>query len=263
VTQQEKQALWGELKNLGVKFDKHYRDYTTEDLRAALDKAQSIINRQKAEVEASITFPAPEFLPTPENSIPYAEPEPAAFPGVPAPQLALPPYQPPVREADEHAGVRQNQSELEALRTDPVTGFIWYQDEVRKPAYAKPRGRRKVTYQDPGVKEQTVTTGDGFTETFEMPGDEGYRQMEARITLPSYQVGIYRNPQFPFKIHVYDSKECFDYFEVIDFYGGNEALVPAGIKRVYVSSTLGFDIPSTIREIEAEYREKVLGKDRL
>ena len=170
--------------------------------------------------------------------------------GPPPPSLA------PILERDTMAGIRLNTHDEDTpLRTD-ADGVVWYQDEVRKPAIPKPRGRRVLKYTDPGVETRTVTNGKGVTETFELPGTQE-RQAEARITLPSYQVGIYRDPRFPFKIHEYNSLRGFDLFEIHDYYGGAD-LVPSDVKRIYVSNTLCYDIPTVVRAIKNEYRETVL-----
>ena len=58
----------------------------------------------------------------------------------------------PVRSIDENemAGQRLNtHTGDEPLRIDE-NGLVWYQEEVRKPAYPKPRGRRVLRYNDPG-----------------------------------------------------------------------------------------------------------------
>lgn len=239
MSQTEKKALWDELKDAGVTFQKHYRDYTTAELETAVDhlrERQEELRARSGPAE-TISFPK-ELSGTPEH---------------------VRNTHPPLRsERDEVAGLRLNtQSEEEPIRVDEQ-GLVWYQDEVRKPSMPKPRGRRVLRYVDPGVRTGQVQNGE-FNETFEMPGSES-RQAEARITLPSYQVGIYRDPRFPFKIHVYNESRGFDLFEVQDFYGGAE-LVPAAIKRIYVSSTLCYDIRTTIREIEAEARELRLKKE--
>ena len=170
----------------------------------------------------------------------------------PEPQLPAP------AAPDELAGLRQNtHGDDEPHRVDPATGFLWYRDEVRKAAFPKPRGRRVQKYNDPGTKMMTVKAGE-YTESFEMPGDQN-RVSEVRITLPSYQVGLYRNPTFPFRIHVYNNNEGFDLEDVQNYYGGAE-LVPADIKRKYVENVLCYDTRTTIRAIETEYRERVLGK---
>jgi hypothetical protein len=226
MSQAEKAALWRELKARGVEFPLHYREYSQTQLEETLDKLLD------------------------------ADPEPAAQPAppAPAPQLGL-----PRREPDQVAGLRVNtHAEDEPLRVDE-NGLVWYQDEVRKAAFPKPRGRRVLDYIDPGVRTETAQTGNGYTETFEMPGDQA-RPSQVKITLPSHQVGIYKDPNMPFKIHVYQDNRGFDLFEVRDFYGGHD-LIPEDIKTVYVGQSLCYDIRTTRRAIEAEYREKLLKKE--
>lgn len=160
------------------------------------------------------------------------------------------------------AGVRQNSKENdEPIRTDEQ-GRVWYQEEVLKPAFPKPRGRRVLKYMEAGVREQTVKNGD-YTETFEVSGDPANAvQAEVKITLPSYQVGIYKDPRFPFKVVTYNGNEGFDLDDVQLFYGGAE-LVPNGVKRKYVENVLCYDIRSTVRAINEEYRQQQLaGKIR-
>jgi hypothetical protein len=150
-------------------------------------------------------------------------------------------------------GQRLNtKAEDEPIRVDEQ-GRIWYQEEVRKPAYPKPRGRRVLKYLDSGVKTETVQNGE-YVETFEVAGVGEARPAEIKITLPSYQVGIYKDPRFPFKIHTYDGRSGFDLFEVQKYYGGSE-LVPPSIKRVYIENDLCYEIRSTIQTIQAEHRQ--------
>lgn len=227
MSQTEKAAYYAALKNAGVKFDKHYREYSTEELEAAW----LALNEGRSKV--------PD---TAEE----------------APRIQLP--LPPQPERDEVAGLRVNShSGDEPLRVEP-SGRIVYQDEVKKSAFPKPRGRRVLEYVDPGVKKVEIRSGE-YIESFEMPGDDT-RRAQARITLPSYQTGIYKEPNMPFKIHEYNGARGFDLFDVQGFYGGAD-LVPADIKRTYVSNDLCYDIRTTIRAIEAEYRDRVLQKGSL
>ena len=222
MTQTRKKELWDALKNEGVVFDLHYREYTI----AQLQKMYNDRLRESQPVDDRIRE---AMRPALANSVP---------------------------ERDVMAGLRLNtHANDQPLRTD-ADGTIWYQDEVRKPAIPKPRGRRVLKYTDTGVETRTFTNGRGVTETFEMPGTEA-RQSEARITLPSYQVGIFRDPRYPFKIHEYNDQRGFDLFEVEDFYGGPE-LVPSDVKRIYVSNTLCYDIRTVVRAIQSEYRDSVL-----
>lgn len=236
MSQAEKAALWRELKERGVEFPLHYREYSQTQLEETLDRLN---------VEQGVDPATQQAPPAPAQQ--------AAAPQ-PRPQLNL-----PQRAPDQIAGLRLNtHAEDEPLRVDEY-GLIWYQDEVRKAAFPKPRGRRVLDYVDPGVRTVTAQTGNGYTETFEMPGDQS-RPSQVKITLPSHQVGIYKDPNMPFKIHVYNDNRGFDLFEVRDFYGGAD-LVPEDIKTVYVGQSLCYDIRTTRRAIEAEYREKLLKKE--
>ena len=247
MSQTEKAAYFKALKAAGVTFDRHYREYSTEELKAAYDK-----------LEQADALPEPPLPPIPqaETTITDVEldAEAAQFYGLPAPDTSRVPRK--AADPQEMAGQRQNsQPEEEPIRVDEF-GRLWYQEEVRKPAYPKPRGRRVLTYVDTGTKQQSIKVGD-YVETFEVAGDEVARVSEVKITLPSYQVGVYKDPRFPFKVHTYNGLEGFDLFGVRDYYGGAE-LVPADIKRVYVENVLCYDIRTTVRAIQDEYRELVL-----
>lgn len=222
MSQSEKAFYFQALKEAGVEFDKHYREYKTAELKQAYDKLP------EAAVYTDPTLPVPQ---RPAAAAPVAP-----------------------RDPNEMAGQRLNtKDELEPIRTDEL-GRIWYQEEVLKPAYPKPRGRRVLKYSDPGAVEKTVTNG-LYTETFEVAGDpSNARPAEVKITLPSYQVGIYKDPRFPFKVFTYNGQQGFSLFEVRDYFGGSE-LVPAEIKRVYVENALCYDIRTTVRAIEAAYRQ--------
>jgi hypothetical protein len=233
------------LKNAGIPLEKPYREYKLDELREAHDLAVE---------QGVVPEPTPEELAQLEQRAraPRKKAAPAPPPADPAPQI-------PVKQADpnELPGQRVNtKPDEEPIRIDEQ-GRIWLQEEVRKPAYPKPRGRRVLRYMDPGVKKQTVKVGE-YTETFEVAGDpQNATPSEVKITLPSYQVGTYRDRRFPFKIHTYNGNQGFDFFEVGEFYGGTE-LVPPGVKRMYVENVLCYDMRSVIRAIESEYRQRQL-----
>jgi hypothetical protein len=244
MSQQDKGRYYRALKTAGVPFSKHYREYTLDELTAAY-----------AQLEAAGQAP-PLDPPQPQGGgpAPTVDPEAAAFFGFNAPAPVAPVA---AKNPNEMAGARLNtKDELEPIRTDPETGNIWFQEEVLKPAFPKPRGRRVLRYKETGVREETVGNGK-YTETFEVAGDEIAREAEVKITLPSYQVGIYLRPQFPFKIVCYNGNEGFDLFEVQKFFGGAE-LVPEEVKRKYVENVLCYDIRTVVRAIETEYRAGVL-----
>lgn len=235
MSQTEKAGYFRALKAAGIPFDKHYREYTTTELKAAYDKLDEGLKQQ-----------APPD-PGPTDGSDYVEdPPPSEFFGL---QREAPVAQ---RDPEEMAGARQNSlPEDEPIRTDE-NGRVWYQEEVAKPSYPKPRGRRVLKYQDSGVEEQQVKVGD-YIETFEVAGRGAPRESEVRITLPSYQVGIFKDPRFPFRVHTYNGREGFDLFEVQNYYGGAE-LVPAECKRIYIENVLCYDIRTVVRAIETEYR---------
>lgn len=229
MSQSEKAAYYNAVKAAGVPLTKHYREYSTAELKEAwarLDEAGA----------------AP-----PINLEPRPQAREVARTNTPSAPVAP-------RDPNELAGQRLNtHDELTPIRTDPETGFIWYQEEVRKPAAPKPRGRRVLKYDDPGVKKVQVVNGE-YTEEIEVGGDR-LVPSEAKITLPSYQVGIYVDPRFPrFKIHTYNGMSGFNLFDVEKYYGGSE-LVPEECKRIYISNDLCYDIRSVVRAINTEFRQ--------
>ncbi len=165
------------------------------------------------------------------------------------------------RDPNEMAGMRQNtHNPDEPIRIDPTTGYEWFQEEVLKSAFAKPRGRRVLKYSDSGYKKETAVGEDGMTETFEVPGDAKVAS-EVKITLPSYQVGIYRQPGQPFKIITYNGQNGFDREDIENYYGGRD-MVPEDVKQIYISNVLCYDIRTTVRNIETANRQLMLaGKE--
>lgn len=289
--QQEKSALFQELKEAGVQFSKHYRNYTEQELADAVAKLRA--GRAEAE-SAPLPAPAPA---TPNDGFgdePSFDPtfgmneeglEGEIQDVAPAHDITSPNGQPeqqhvramapgtvlqtmsgqydlsnvPVRPADpnELPGQRQNTGNAEQpIRVDPETGHVWFQEEMRKPAYPKPRARRVVEYMDSGVKEQALV-GRDFSERFEVAGDGQGVPAQVKVTLPSYQVGVFQDPRMPFKTHTYNGVQGFDFSEVCNFYGGSD-MVPPSVKRMYVANVLCFDIRTTVRAIQDEYRERVL-----
>lgn len=241
MSQSTRAELYQTLKGAGVGFDKPYNQLKTDELQAAYDELVSIPLPKQVSPQAA--GPPPAELDTQQHG---------SMGGQPVPRQE--------RKVDEMAGERLNtKDEMEPIRTDEA-GRIWYQEEVRKPSFAKPRGRRVLKYIDQGVKTETAQNGE-FVETFEVAGDRAVAS-EVKITLPSYQVGIYQDPRFPFKTICYNEKAGFSLFGVQEFYGGEE-LVPASIKRTYVENMLCYDIPTTIQAIEAEYRRITLEEQRM
>lgn len=250
----ERAALWRQLKELGWASDRPFVKYTLEELRAEVELFSA------PGVPAEQPLPEPTWdEPNPEPALPAFElpevgvqgPGPIAPPSLPGPSGPTPAVAGP--DPNELPGQRTNTKPLdEPIRTDEH-GRIWYQEEVLKPSYPKPRGRRVLRYQETGVEQVTVQDG-AYTETFEVAGTGPSHAAEVKITLPSYQVGIFKDPRFPFKVHTYNGTEGFDLFEVEEFFGGAE-LVPATVKRTYVENHLCYDIRSVVRTIEAEHRQ--------
>lgn len=258
------------LKAAGVPLDRHFRDYTTAELQAADEMAIESgllappTEAELAELAAKVHKKKPRDEPAPPVPAPTGdvllegeEPAPSGFFGYSEPEPAPVPVAPPVParpEMGEMAGERQNTKAAEEILFVDEEGRAWLQKEVLKPAFPKPRGRRVLRYNDPGVVKQTAKDGD-YTETFEVAGDPRNAQpAEIKITLPSYQVGIYRDPRFPFKVITYNGKSGFDRIEVEDFFGGAE-LVPGIAKRAYVENVLCYDMRSVIRAVNEEYRQ--------
>lgn len=245
----EKSAYYRELKAAGVAFEKTYQQYSTDELKAAVQLLRERTGYVPPEPEPEPLTPIPDFT---QMAQPALETPVSAQPHQSMAELPT--------QVQQMAGVDLNRkAEDEPLFTDPETGFVWYQREVRKPSMAQPRGRRVLRYLDTGTKQQTVQEGQ-FLETFEVAGN-AQREAEVKVTLPSYQVGIYKDPRFPFKVHVYNEKRGFDLFEVQAFYGGAD-LVPPEVKRVYVENSLCYDIRTTVRAIQTEARQLELAEMR-
>jgi hypothetical protein len=248
MSQSDKSAYYQALKKAGVEFTKHYREYSTEELAEGFKNLQLGLGLDPDAAPPAADEPDEVAPPPPVIDID------AALADVPVPQSRPRAVAPPVQEKnpDELAGQRLNTQGDEPIRTDEH-GRIWYQEEVLKPAYPKPRGRRVLQYTDTGTQTKTVKAGD-FTESFEIAGDRVGVPAQIKITLPSYQVGIYKDPRFPFRVHTYNGVQGFDLFEVQNYYGGSE-LVPTEIKRMYVENVLCYDVRTTIRAIQTEFRQ--------
>ena len=242
MSQGDKSRFYQELKAAGYPFSKHYREYSTEGLMDLITELRQTPGYEAQAYEA----PACE---APAYTEPLAQdPSGERFVMVEGHRV---PVAYPVE--NDYARIAPLGSDDKIpIRVDPDTNRVWYREEVKKPAFPKPRVRRKLAYVETGVKQQTVQNGQ-YIETFEVAGDE-QRTSEVKITMPSYQVGIYRDLRFPFRIHTYNGNQGFDYAEVNQYYGGSD-MVPPSVKRTYVGNDLVYDIRSVVRTIEAEARE--------
>lgn len=248
MSQNEKSRYFRALKNAGVKFDKHYREYNTRELAEACKSLGLDVQRPEPKKEAeppelSYAYTAKEARK--ESMAAHPAGKTVVFDDIPFSDEPL----------EDLAGLHQNEPER-PLRRDS-RGRVWFQEEIRKKGYAAPRARRKLQYKDSGAKRVEVRNGE-YVESFEVAGDNNIPS-EVKVTLPTYQVGIYKDPRFPFRIHTYDNRRGFDLFEVQRFYGGAE-LVPTEIKRIYVENVLCYDMRTTIRAIETEARQLQLSQ---
>ncbi|WZB38462.1 hypothetical protein SEA_YELLOWPANDA_48 [Microbacterium phage YellowPanda] len=149
------------------------------------------------------------------------------------------------------------------LRVDSL-GRVWYRDEVMKPAIPKRRMIRRTKTMSSDVQViKTKRPDGGFDESFEIAGEDQH-EIEVKITMPASQVGVYRDPRFPFKIHQYNGRRAFDHDEIRDYYGGLD-LIPKSVqdKTMYIDGDLCYDINAVRDAIEREYNMKVLGRNVL
>jgi hypothetical protein len=286
MAQQDKAAYWRALKEQDALPEGHFRNFTTQRLRdiyqqLAEDRGLPSIEEPSAVAAREEFPPKPDELAAMRAAIGDLTKtvaqlaqlqvrqvtEPAPMPVEPAPEPRQPVAQDhatPALNMDEHAGVTQNtHGPNDPVRTDEH-GNVWFRTEVRKPAHTKARGRRVQRYISAAVKQQTIKGSDGYTETFEVEGDRSGAPVttEVKVTLPSFQTGIYKAPHLPFKIHTYGGVTGFDLADVQRYYGSRE-LVPKEIKKTYVANDLCYDIQTVIEAVKQEYRERVLRKDRL
>lgn len=258
MSQTTKSAYYQALKSLGHEFEQHYRKYNVDELRSLyLDRSGGV------DLDLAPERGTPEHVVTAGHDEPYegdffqAFVEQESLPEVAEPSFAK--KQPSLQgSAPQESGLLDTSiaganalRDLQVIEVD-AQGRRWLQREVRKPATAQPRGRRLLKYSDPGVRKESVQDG-MYTEEVELPG-EARRSSEVRVTLPSFQVGIYEHDRFPFRVVCYAGNEGFDFFEVNNFFGGAE-LVPPMIKRKYVENVLCYDIRLTIQAIQAEHRQ--------
>ncbi|QIN93926.1 hypothetical protein HWD16_gp43 [Microbacterium phage Arete] len=238
MTQAERKAAWDRLIELGWVPNKHYRDYNQADLELRLQQMSA----------AGIT---PESVERPDGA---PDPSEIRFQADVDHLRETPP--------DTVPGLRLNtHGDEKPLRIDD-DGKVWYRDEITKASYPKERGKRVIEYIDPGVRTQVIRDSNGsIVESFEMPGDQ-HRVSQAKISLPAYQVGLYRDPALLgefFRIHVYQERRGFDLFDVEKYFGGKHQ-IPSVCKRIYVDTVLCYDIDSVIQAIQDEYRENLKNK---
>lgn len=283
-----KSTYYQALKAAGYEFDRHYRDYTAQELRELW--AENFDGEDLEEtppVERKTPLPeAPPAMPSKDDDLAELRKQMSELAGVVselartvsaetrraeqagAPLAAAtellggdPNVRPLPRshflDPNEHAGVTLNTHFDGAVIEVDEHGNRWFQKEVTKPASPRPRGRRVLRYEDPGVRQEEVKVGE-YVEGFEVAGDpRNARPAEIKITLPSHQTGIYQPKGMPFRVHTYQGARGFNMSDVERFFGGAD-LVPETVKRCYVNTDLCYDMQSVIRTIDREYRERVL-----
>lgn len=261
----KRSELYRALKDAGVEFTRSYVTYTTEELQDAYDQLQAKLGQpvetppeppSQEEFNAAGFAQAYEQLLHSEDSQPEVEVEDGR---VTTPAINIPRE----RDPEEFPGMRLNtREEFEVIRIDEL-GRHWFQEEVQKPAIPKARGRRVMKYDDPGVVKKKVIGQDGTTEEFEVAGSRRIPS-EIKVTLPSYQVGIYQDPRFVFnekqffRTVTYGGREGFLLDDVEQYYGGRDLVPQECLPRIYVDTVLCYDIRKVIRQINTEYRQMQL-----
>ena len=281
MAQSQKSAYFKALKEQGVTFPKHYREYSTEEFA----NAWNILREGNPDLpELPDGAEPPELVPPKQDEAAELRRQleetsallakMTAFVAVQQGQQAQPvqtvpaapdvPAEPDVKEnvhgldLSKFAGVTQNTHGPNDIVKVDEFGNQWLQVEVRKADGLRPRGRRVLRFENPAVKVSEVRGEDGTMESFEIPDtSKPTTPSEVRITLPSFQTGIYRSPSFPFRIHTYNGARGFDLEDVQNYYGGKD-LVPSSVKKIYVYTDLCYDIPSVVSTIREEHARLVL-----
>lgn len=141
---------------------------------------------------------------------------------------------------------------LTPIRTDEQ-GRVWFQEEIQKSSLARPRGYRVFREIGTGVKTVTIDSDDGYTETIEIP-DGSRKPLEVKVGIPTWQVGIYKDPQYPFRVVEYRSSRGFLRDDVERFFGGPDVL-PEGVETMYVGNLLAYPIREVIVAIQREFNQ--------
>lgn len=149
---------------------------------------------------------------------------------------------------------QRRSDDMEPIRTDE-NGRVIFQEEIQKSSLAKPRGYRVFREMGTGVKQITTERdADGYTETIEVP-DGSRKPLEVKVGIPTWQVGIYLDPQFPmFKIVEYRSARGFWRQDVEAFFGGPDVL-PEGLETIYVGNLMAYPIRDVVVAINREYNQ--------
>jgi hypothetical protein len=147
---------------------------------------------------------------------------------------------------------QRRSDELTPIRTDE-NGRVWYQEEIQKSTIAKSRGYRVFREIGTGVKTVTIDSDDGYTETIEVP-DGSKKPLEVKVGIPTWQVGIYKDPQFPFRVVEYRTARGFLRQDVEEYFGGPDVL-PEKVESIYVGNLLAYPIREVIVAIQREFNQ--------
>lgn len=157
------------------------------------------------------------------------------------------------RKDENELPTQRRADELTPIRTDEQ-GRVWFQEEIQKSTLARPRGYRVHREVGSGVKKITLPPdAEGFTEEIEI-SDGTRKPLEVRVGIPTWQVGIYKEPNMPFRTVVYRDARGFYREDVEKFFGGPDVL-PEGVEAIYVGNLLCYPIRETVVAITREYNQ--------
>lgn len=265
--------LWSRLREAGYEPNKAYREHSVEEMHQILDRLEAAKTIQAPADHTYEAYPLAgsgqgqvgslgaqllaDFDPigfeegVEQNNIETVR---ATTPQAQAPRDRRPDpvLRPQVKEPPVPDGLPEG-----AIRADEA-GRIWYREEIGPNIAGRKRLRKRVTQVVPeNVEVKQIHNGE-YIETVEVVG-EGTRSLDAFVTMPTTQVGIFKDPRFPFKVFTYNGSLGFSYGDVNDYYGGLE-FVPSTVKKKFVGNMLAYDMKSVISEIERKAREIQLAR---
>lgn len=238
--------LWQDLKGLGFKPAKRYRDYTTTELAEAFK-------------ELKAPESVPDFLA--EGFEDLATTKDTEVRATTPTRQDVHDRRPRLKSDKESHALREDPrgvtEDEEPLRVDDE-GRTWYREEINPHVSRGKRLRKRITFTGPETVEVRKVQNGDYIETIEVIG-EATRSQDAFVTMPPSQTGIFKDARFPFKIFTYNGSLGFSFGDVNDFYGGEE-FVPPAIKKKFVGNMLAYDIKTVIAEIERKAREIKLAR---
>lgn len=256
---EQRGLLYSELREQGWEPDRPYREYSLEQLEAIQAEREAKLNVVAApsnhlgDLGSNLMaeFQAEGF----EDGVKEDDHQPRAT----SPQPQEPRDRRPVGQLKREAPEDKAPEGLPegAIRADEH-GRIWFREEIGPEIAKNRRLRKRITQVVPDkVEVKQIQAGD-YIETIEVVG-EGTRSLDAFITMPPTQVGIYLDPRFPWKVFTYNGSLGFSYGDVNAYYGGVE-FVPSTVKKKFVGNMMAYDIKSAISTVERKYRELQLSR---